>query len=95
MLLAEQGADVIKVEPPGGDRARGLPGFAVWNRSKRGVVADLRNAAGRERLRALCASADVFISDCLSRARRSAVRGAGDRQPAAHPLLDAAVRQSR
>ena len=63
MLLAEQGADVIKVEPPGGDRVRGLPGFAVWNRSKRGVVADLSSAAGRERLRALCASADVFISD--------------------------------
>ena len=33
MLLAEQGADVIKVEPPDGDRARALPGFAVWNRS--------------------------------------------------------------
>ena len=49
MLLAEQGAEVIKVEPPGGDRARGLPGFAVWNRSKRGVVADLSSAAGCER----------------------------------------------
>ncbi len=63
MLLAEQGADVIKVEPPGGDRARALPGFAVWNRSKRSVVADLTTAAGRERLQALCAGADVFISD--------------------------------
>lgn len=63
MLLAEQGADVIKVEPPGADRARALPGFAVWNRSKRGVVADLRTTAGRERVWALCASADVFISD--------------------------------
>jgi crotonobetainyl-CoA:carnitine CoA-transferase CaiB-like acyl-CoA transferase len=63
MLLAEQGADVIKVEPPGGDRARVLPGFAVWNRSKRGVVADLTTMAGRERVQALCASADVLISD--------------------------------
>ncbi len=63
MLLAEQGADVIKVEPPGGDRARRLPGFAVWNRSKRGVVADLTTTAGCERLRALIASADVLISD--------------------------------
>ena len=40
MLLAEQGADVIKVEPPQGDKARGTPGFHVWNRSKRGVIAD-------------------------------------------------------
>jgi crotonobetainyl-CoA:carnitine CoA-transferase CaiB-like acyl-CoA transferase len=63
MLLAEQGADVIKVEPPDGDRARALPGFAVWNRSKRGVVADLTGTAGYEQLRTLCASADVLISD--------------------------------
>ena len=63
MLLAEQGGDVIKVEPSGGDRARPLPGFAVWNRSKRSVVADLTTAAGREGLQTLCASADVFISD--------------------------------
>jgi len=63
MLLAEQGADVVKVEPPGGDRARVLPGFAVWNRSKRGVVVDLTKRAGRERVLELCARADVFISD--------------------------------
>jgi crotonobetainyl-CoA:carnitine CoA-transferase CaiB-like acyl-CoA transferase len=63
MLLAEQGADVVKVEPPAGDRARALPGFAVWNRSKRGVTADLGSAAGRAQLETLCASADVFISD--------------------------------
>ncbi|HVN83954.1 MAG TPA: CoA transferase [Candidatus Binatia bacterium] len=63
MLLAEQGADVIKIEPPGGDRARSLPGFHVWNRSKRTAVADLATDAGRERLRSLCAGADVLISD--------------------------------
>jgi crotonobetainyl-CoA:carnitine CoA-transferase CaiB-like acyl-CoA transferase len=66
MLLAEQGADVIKVEPPGGDRARARPGFAVWNRSKRHIVADVTNAAGRERVRQLCTSADVFLSDWLA-----------------------------
>ena len=38
MLLAEQGAEVIKVEPPQGDKARGTPGFHVWNRSKRSVI---------------------------------------------------------
>jgi crotonobetainyl-CoA:carnitine CoA-transferase CaiB-like acyl-CoA transferase len=63
MLLAEQGAAVVKIEPPGGDRARVLPGFHVWNRSKRSVVADLRSQAGRDQLDALCATADVFISD--------------------------------
>ncbi|MBV8085287.1 MAG: CoA transferase [Chloroflexi bacterium] len=40
MLLADYGADVIKVEPPGGDPGRALPGFAVWNRGKRSVVVD-------------------------------------------------------
>src|SRR5262245_33018065 len=65
MLLAEQGAEVIKVEPPGGDRARALPGFHVWNRSKRNVIADLTAATGREQLRALCSRTDVFISDWL------------------------------
>src|SRR5262249_5975492 len=63
MLLAEQGAEVIKIEPPAGDRARRLPGFHVWNRSKRNLVADLRDPSGRERLRCLCATADVLISD--------------------------------
>src|SRR5262249_183028 len=63
MLLAEQGADVIKVEPPGGDRARSLPGFVVWKRSKRGVTCDLATMAGRRRLSEMCAPADVYISD--------------------------------
>ncbi len=39
MLLADQGADVVKVEPPEGDPLRGTPVFAVWNRGKRSVVA--------------------------------------------------------
>lgn len=65
MLLAEQGAEVIKIEPRDGDRARALPGFHVWNRSKRSVVAELSTEIGRSRLRALCATADVFISDWL------------------------------
>src|SRR6202158_973198 len=66
MLLAEQGAEVIKVEPPGGDRARAVPGFAGWNRSKRSVVSDLATEAGRQQLRALCGAADVFISDSVA-----------------------------
>jgi len=38
MLLADFGADVVKVEPPQGEPGRALPGFAVWNRNKRGIV---------------------------------------------------------
>ena len=38
LLLAEQGADVIKVEPPGGDPFRDYSGYAVWNRSRRSVT---------------------------------------------------------
>ena len=41
LLLAEAGADVVKVEPPGGDAMRASPGFKTWNRSKRSVVLDL------------------------------------------------------
>ena len=51
MLLADNGARVVKVEPPEGDRLRqGLPsGFLVWNRGKESLVADLRTPDGRTR----------------------------------------------
>lgn len=74
-LLADLGADVVKVEPPEGDRARALgpfPGgvpdpeasaaFFYLNTSKRGAVLDLGSAEGRERLRALVARYDVVIA---------------------------------
>lgn len=63
MLLAEQGADVVKVEPPGGDRARGRPAFHVLNRSKRGIVLDLTHPADRRLARRLAAAADAVIVD--------------------------------
>ena len=65
MLLAEQGADVIKVEPPEGDRARGKPGFYVVNRSKRGIVLDLSSESDRREAQALAAKADVVLVDGL------------------------------
>ena len=63
VVLADAGARVIKVEPPDGDRLRtGNPnGFLVWNRGKDSVVADLRTAAGQDRLRELALRADVVI----------------------------------
>ncbi len=70
MLLAEQGADVIKVEPPAGDRARGTPAFYVLNRSKRGIVLDLTSREGRARARGLAAAADVVLVDQLPQAAK-------------------------
>jgi crotonobetainyl-CoA:carnitine CoA-transferase CaiB-like acyl-CoA transferase len=61
LLLAEAGADVIKVERPGGDPARDSLGFLTWNRSKRSVVLDLQEATGRAALDSLLAEADVLI----------------------------------
>src|SRR5215470_10977408 len=63
MLLAEQGAEVIKVEPPQGDKARGTPGFHVWNRSKRSVLADSATAEGRAFIHRLASTADVALTD--------------------------------
>jgi crotonobetainyl-CoA:carnitine CoA-transferase CaiB-like acyl-CoA transferase len=61
LLLAEQGADVIKVEPPGGDPFRSYSGYAVWNRSRRSVTVDLKNAAGLDAFLRLTDGADVLV----------------------------------
>ena len=63
MLLAEQGADVIKIERPGGDPARAEPAFATWNRSKRSVELDLKSPAGLRQAQALVNWADVLIEN--------------------------------
>ena len=68
-ILGDYGADVIKIEPPGGDIMRHAgpmkhPGmghiFINANRNKRSVVLDLKQAASREKLLKLCATADVL-----------------------------------
>ena len=61
MLLADFGADVVKVEPPGGEVGRANPGFAMWNRNKRGVVVDPESEADRDWLEGQLAGADVCI----------------------------------
>jgi crotonobetainyl-CoA:carnitine CoA-transferase CaiB-like acyl-CoA transferase len=61
LLLAEQGADVIKVEPPGGDPFRVYDGYRVWTRSRRSVTCDLKSDAGVAAFRALAATADVLV----------------------------------
>ena len=74
MYLGDMGADVIKIEPPSGDDARGwgppfLNGEAAWflsvNRNKRSMCLDLRKEAGREILFRLLEDADVFIENIV------------------------------
>jgi itaconate CoA-transferase len=69
--LADMGADVVKVEPPGGDFARGydtvvhgLSSYFVWlNRGKRSLALNLRSPAGRDILRRLVLGADILVSN--------------------------------
>lgn len=69
MILAQLGADVIKVEPPGGDDARAWPpevdgagvAYRHMNAGKRGIVLDLSTAAGRKAAMVLVAKSDVLL----------------------------------
>ncbi len=61
LLLAEQGADVIKVEPPGGDPLRDYTGTHVWGRSRRSVTVDLKSDAGVDAFTTLAGTADVLV----------------------------------
>jgi crotonobetainyl-CoA:carnitine CoA-transferase CaiB-like acyl-CoA transferase len=71
MVLADFGADVVKIEPPGGDRFRSLAAAPLWLRGKRSVVADLHTAAGLDALHRLVSTADVVVvGGPPSRARR-------------------------
>jgi crotonobetainyl-CoA:carnitine CoA-transferase CaiB-like acyl-CoA transferase len=65
MILADLGAEVIKVEPVGGDNTRKLLGsgagfFAMFNRNKKSLAVDTKDARGREIVLKLAAQADVF-----------------------------------
>src|SRR5579884_2356679 len=62
MLLADQGADVVRVDPPGGPRWR-HPANAVLQRGKRSIVLDLRREPDRMMAHQLVASADVLIEN--------------------------------
>jgi crotonobetainyl-CoA:carnitine CoA-transferase CaiB-like acyl-CoA transferase len=76
-IMADMGADVIKIEPPGGDNTRDIsvgpePGmagvFVNVNRGKRSVVLDLRSEEGKDTLRALIERGDVFIHSMRAKA---------------------------
>src|ERR1700710_963244 len=68
MILAPVGAEVIKVEPPAGDKTRSLGGmgtsfFPLFNRGKRSVVLDFASAEDRETMHRLLASGDVVLEN--------------------------------
>jgi len=71
MQLCDLGADVIKVEPPAGDSTRRMsgaigsesPAYNAVNRGKRGIVLDLKTAAGQEAFRRLAHRADIVIEN--------------------------------
>lgn len=79
-LLADQGADVIKVEPPAGDIVRHMgggkglgPGFLTSNRGKRSIVLDLKSEPGIAAVKRMVKSADVFVQNF----RPGAIEGMG------------------
>src|ERR671910_612250 len=71
MQLCDMGADVIKVEPPGGDSTRRMAGasgddsagFNAVNRGKRGIVLDLATPRGQDAMRRLVATSDILVEN--------------------------------
>lgn len=61
MILADYGADVIRIEPPGGDPMWEHPAYRLWHRGKRSVEIDWGTPADREDLCDLIAGADLFL----------------------------------
>ena len=61
LVMADYGAEVIKVEPPGGDPFRFQPAWISWNRGKKGIALDLSTEAGRQQAIQLAAGADVLV----------------------------------
>jgi formyl-CoA transferase len=71
MLLADFGADVVKIEPPSGDSTRQMPGavglespsFNAVNRGKRSVIVNLKTREGQETLKRLARASDILIEN--------------------------------
>lgn len=99
-LLADLGAEVLKIEPPGGDAARALPPlrrgardpelasapFVAMNTNKGSVVCDLATTAGRDRFAALAAGADAIV-ETLAPGTLDALGFGYERLRAANPRL--------
>jgi crotonobetainyl-CoA:carnitine CoA-transferase CaiB-like acyl-CoA transferase len=91
MVLADFGAEVIKIEPPGGERTRRLKGFgtgyfAYFNRNKKSIVLDYKTPEGLATARALIRSSDVLIENMAPQALTRAGLGP-DEARALNPQL--------
>lgn len=78
-FLADFGADVVAVEPPGGSPLRGQPAFPLWARGKRSIELDLHDDGDRRVLGALLAKADVLVETLRP--------GAAERHGLSHEVL--------
>ena len=68
MILADLGAEVIRIEPPGGDKTRQLPGLGIgffrsFNRNKKSVVLDITTPDGQATAKALIATCDILLEN--------------------------------
>jgi crotonobetainyl-CoA:carnitine CoA-transferase CaiB-like acyl-CoA transferase len=107
MLLADYGAEVVRVEPPSGDPVRAFPAWVVWQRGKQRVAIDPTTASGAADLAALVGGADVVVDDGATtpllgdhealpgdhdRLVRCSITGYGSRGPLAdRPAIDLLV----
>ena len=102
LMLADLGAEVIKVEPPQGDPFRSFrggqysPNFVAYNRGKRSIQLDLRTEAGRSVMLKLLARADILLENYRPGIMEKF--GLTDdvltrRQSQADPLLDHGIRR--
>lgn len=98
MLLADMGADVIKVESPGGDSARysatsgpQSPMYVAYNRNKRSIAIDLRSEDGRAVARKLALSADVVVQNARAGALERVGLGAAELRELKPSLIYASV----
>jgi formyl-CoA transferase len=68
MILADLGAEVIKIEPPGGDKTRKLPGLGIgffrsFNRNKKSVVLDIQTTEGMATAKELIGQSDILLEN--------------------------------
>lgn len=61
MILADYGAEVIRLEPPGGDQMWEHPAYLMWQRGKKSVAPDWSSAEGRAQARRLVEGSDIFL----------------------------------
>src|SRR4051794_39146314 len=90
-FLADFGARVLLVEPPGGSPLRGQPAWPFWGRGKESVVLDLASAGGRDELADLGRAADVLIETWRPGVAERLGVGDDDLRPANPGLVYASV----